>query len=85
MSNAQNNNEMTISFTKIVTIIEGNRVYSIRKKSDFWKAVDSFSSFRLTASHNHKQIISKLEAKGFNLEINNDYGFDFDIEIFASK
>ena len=75
----------TIKFNKITTIIDDNKVFSIRKKSDFWNWIDNCNSFEMVVSQNINGVIKKLESKGFNISINKDWGFEWEVKIICNK
>tara|TARA_B100001059_G_C17395638_1_gene361226 strand:- start:223 stop:456 length:234 start_codon:yes stop_codon:yes gene_type:complete len=75
----------TVKFNKTVTAIKGNSIVNFKTKKDFWAWASIQDSFVLDAGHNRKQILNKLRKLDFNLDINDDWGFDFDFRVIAKK
>lgn len=75
----------TVKFKKTVTAIKGNSILGFKTKKDFWAWASTQDSLILDAAHNKKQILNNLSKLGFNLDINDDWGFDFDFRVIAKK
>jgi hypothetical protein len=74
-----------VKFNKIVTIVTDNRVFAFKKKSDFWFWASTQDSFVIDANTAKSQIVNKLNALGFDFQIDDSWGFDFDFRITAKK
>ncbi len=79
----------SVTFNKAVTVLEetnsGSKVFTFKKKADFFKWVSNCSSFEMFASVNINGVIKKLEAKGFSAVIDESFGFEWEAKITFNK
>lgn len=79
----------TVTFNKAVTVIEetkaGAKVFTFKKKADFFNWVSNCSSFEMVASVGVNAVIKKLEAKGFTAIVDESFGFEWESKITFNK
>jgi|TARA_R110000851_G_scaffold167714_6_gene313475 hypothetical protein len=75
----------SVKFNKKVTVVKDNSISTFRTKKDFWSWASTQDSITITAGHNKTQIINKLNTLGFNIDVDDSFGFDFDFKVIAKK
>lgn len=77
----------SVKINKIVTIITDKKVFSFKRKSDFWNSefLKKSNQLEIISSSNNNSVIKKLKALNFNIKIDNSFGFDWDIKITAIR
>lgn len=76
---------LNITYNKVVTVISNdveavngklvetnNKVYTIRKKSDFFNFIQGEECFNIKVSCNLKRLVSKIESFGFECNVTNE-------------
>ena len=80
---------ISVKYNKAVTIIEefygSVNVKTLKRKTDFYTYIKDADSFDMIISVNANPIITKLINLGFKAEINEDYGFDWELKITFNK
>ena len=80
---------ISVKYNKAVTIIEefygSVNVKTLKSKTDFYTYIKDADSFDMIISVNANPIITKLINLGFKAEINEDYGFDWELKITFNK
>ena len=81
-----------VKINKIVSVIQDNnsknpKIFSFKKKSDFWSSdfIKNAKNIQIVSSSNNKKVISNFINRGFIVDVDDDWGFDWDIKIFAKK
>ncbi len=80
---------ITVTFNKAVTVIEEtnktSKVFTFKKKADFFEWISNCSSFEMVASVAVNSVIKKLEAKGFTAIVDDSFGFEWESKIIFNK
>ena len=77
----------SVKINKQISIITNNSVVSFKKKSDFWKSdfVKNTKTFQVTSSVNNNSLIKKFKSFGFIVDVDNSWGFDWDVKLIVRK
>ena len=89
-----------INFQKIVTIIQcevyvengeikerNGRVWNTPTKAAFyeWASTQDAMNIRVNNGRSRNNLIKHMEEMGFYIEVNEDYGFEWECQIYASR
>lgn len=86
------------SYNKIVTVIEtnvslengelvekGGRVFCFKTKKEFYSWAERQDSISVKVSQNIKGFVSKMQSLGFDVEIDESYGYEWECKCYCSK
>jgi translation initiation factor 6 (eIF-6) len=86
----QNEIDMTtsIKYGKMVTVItevNNQGVIKTYNKTNFLNLLPSIESFEMVIGVNIKSVIKKIESLGFNVLVNDSWGFDWEVKLTCAK
>ena len=89
MSNKQKQEIMTtVTLNKIATVItESNGFNTVKSmnKQQFFATCSTLSNIEIKCSVAIKQTVKKLESLGFNVLVDNSFGFEWECKLICSK
>lgn len=84
------NKAVTLILTKIEVVNgeikeRGTAVEMFRKKSDFFKFAESQEAMKIVVAQNLGGFIKKMGSIGFSCEVDEEYGFEWEAQVYCSK
>lgn len=75
----------TVKLNKVATVIKNDSIKTFNKKSDFWHWASTQNCISITSNTRKKGNIKRLQSLGFNVIVDDNWGFDFDFKLIAKK
>ena len=75
----------SVSFGKIVTVVKDNSVTTFPTKKAFWSWASTQEELVIKANTAKSQILNKLNSLGFEVELDESWGFEWDFRLIAKK
>jgi len=86
------------TYNKIVTVIEGSvaivngkevekggKVFTFSKKSNFYNWAKLQDSMAVRVSQNINGFVNKMKSLGFDVEVDESFGFDHEVKAYCNK
>ena len=80
---------VSVRYNKIVTVITENNgqssVFNIKSKKSAMDFLSTLNSFEMHISSNIKRVVSNLEKLGFNVSIDESFGFEWECKLYVNR